>query len=250
MNGGHESGIVARLAEVRARVAAAAARAGTDASAVTIVGVTKGVEPGLIEAAVSAGLTEVGENRIQEWLSKAPAVGLPVNWHFVGRLQTNKVRYLRRGVQVLHSLDRESLLQALTDCWRSWSAGLGRLDQPRPGLLAGLHGPICLVQVNIADEDTKSGLAPGEVEAFLELVARTGVVRLGGFMTIAPYVARAEDVRWVFARMREIRDAARERWPGLDLSHLSMGMSGDYEVAIEEGATIVRVGTAIFGPRD
>lgn len=250
MNDGHESGVVTRLAEVRARVAAAAARAGTDASAVSIVGVTKGVEPGLIDAAVSAGLTEVGENRIQEWLSKAPAVRLPVNWHFVGRLQTNKVRYLRRGVQVLHSLDRESLMRALTERWRSWSAGLGRLDQPRPAHPAGLQGPICLIQVNIADEGTKGGIAPAEVEPFLELVVRTGVVRLGGFMTIAPYVARAQDVRWVFARMREVRDAAQERWPELSLSHLSMGMSGDYEVAIEEGATIVRVGTAIFGPRD
>jgi hypothetical protein len=208
---------------------------------VTLIGVTKGVPDQRAGAAVRAGLLDLGENRIQEWLPKAGRVGPGVRWHFVGHLQTNKVRYLERGIGVLHSLHSLELLEAVLGRWPSWQAGLERTT--------GRAGPICLVQVNVAAESTKYGLDPRELMVFLERAASLGCARLDGLMTIAPYAAHAESVRWVFARLRELGDEARRRFAQLGLEHLSMGMSGDFEVAVEEGATMVRIGTAIFGPR-
>jgi PLP dependent protein len=244
--------IQCRLAAVRERVAAAAARAGRDPSRVTIVGITKGVDLARIQGAIDAGLIDLGENRIQEWLLKSVRVSGGVRWHYVGRLQTNKARYLARGISVLHSLDRAELLDAIEPRWCSWAAGLqpeaGSDPGPSSASTAAIE-PVCLVQVNVAGEKGKAGLAPRDLGAFLERIAAGGLVRVGGLMTIAPYTDRPEDVRWVFAALRELRDQASGDFPQLGLEHLSMGMSGDFEVAVEEGATMVRIGTAIFGAR-
>jgi pyridoxal phosphate enzyme (YggS family) len=236
--------IAGRIAEVRQRVAEAAWRSGRPAGAVRIVGVTKGVPVPRIEAAMAAGLLDLGENRIQEWLDKRAALGAAPRWHFVGRLQTNKVRYLAQGVALLHSLDRQALAEAVESRWADWRDGLAGRDGAGAAAVPG-----CLVQVNVAGEDAKAGVAPDELEVFLMRVSGRGIIEVRGLMTIAPYAADAREARWVFARLRALRDSMRPRLPHLCLDELSMGMSGDFDVAIEEGATIVRVGTAIFGPR-
>jgi len=234
--------VAERLEAVRARIAAAARRAGRSPEEVTLVGITKGVPVERIRAAVDAGLVELGENRIQEWLPKIAAVGPAARWHFVGHLQTNKVRYLARGVKVLHSLDRPRLLSVLEDRWESWCEGLRQQGCERD--------PVCLLQLNVAGEDTKYGLSPEKLDVFLGKLVSSGCkVRVRGLMTIAPYTTDPESVRPVFARLRRLRDDARLRYPELGFDDLSMGMSGDFEVAVEEGATLVRIGTAIFGPR-
>ncbi|MDP2872652.1 MAG: YggS family pyridoxal phosphate enzyme [Bacillota bacterium] len=248
--------VAGRLAAVRERIADAAVRAGRDSGAVTIVGISKGVDMARIREGVSAGLCDLGENRMQEWLTKVALPGGPARWHYVGRLQTNKVRYLGQGITVLHSLDRPQLVAAIEGRWAAWSAGLGLA---RSGQRSGEAGspdapdapdaPSCLVQVNIAGEAGKAGIDPGEFDRFLERVAAGGLIRVGGLMTIAPYTDRPETVRPVFAALRCLRDRTRKLFPQLGIEHLSMGMSGDFEVAVEEGATMVRIGTAIFGAR-
>lgn len=242
------SQIASNIEVVRDRIAAAARRAGRDPAAVTLIGITKGVAPARMVEAVRAGLTDLGENRVQEWLPKITAVGSAARWHYVGRLQTNKVRYLARGASVLHSLDRRDLLQAIEQRWHDWQAAVSRGERVTGASMApGL--PMCLVQVNVAGEAGKAGLAPGELMEFLARLAGGQGIRVGGLMTIAPYTDRPEEVRPVFSHLRRLRDQAWNLFPQMGLENLSMGMSGDYEVAVEEGATMVRIGTAIFGAR-
>lgn len=206
-------------------------RAGRDPAAVRLVAVSKGRPPGRVAEAVRAGATRLGENRVQELVSKRPLFGPEVEWHFIGRLQTNKVRPLLAGpVALIHSLDRPALAEALDREARR----LGRVQ------------PV-LVQVNVSGETTKAGLAPGELLPFLRWAAALGGLRVLGLMTIAPPVADPEAARPHFRRLAELREeAAGAGIPGLRMEHLSMGMSGDYPVAVEEGATLVRVGAAIF----
>lgn len=241
--------IPSRIAEVRGRMAEAAARSGRHPGAVCLVGVTKDVPVVRIQAALAAGLRDLGENRVQEWLGKREPLGDRPRWHFIGRLQTNKVRYLAQGVAWLHSLDRPELAWALEQRWAGWRGGLARYAGAAPD--SGWVGPEpgCLVQVNVAGQDTQAGVRPEELEGFLAAIGGRGVLRVRGLMTMAPYATDPEASRWVFRRLRELRDQMRLRLPDLALDELSMGMSADYEVAIEEGATMVRVGTAIFGPR-
>ena len=217
--------IPANLARVRERVARAAERAGRKPEDVLLIGVSKVVEVERIRAAVAAGVTALGENRVQEAKAKIAEMGRPVPWHLIGHLQTNKVKDALPLFDLIHSLDRLELAQEL----ERRAAGQGRTVDT-------------LVQVNIASEASKGGFAPDEVGLALEAIARLSHVRVRGLMVIPPEVERAEESRPWFRRLREMADkhGLRER---------SMGMSGDFEVAIEEGATMVRVGTAIFGPR-
>ena len=221
-----------RLDEVRGRIRAAAARSGRSAEAVTLVGVTKTVGVEVVRAAVAEGLADLGENRVQEAQAKIQAVGRDrARWHLIGHLQRNKAG---RAVQLfdrVHSVDSAALAEALS---RS-AAGTG-------GSL-----PV-LVEVNVSGEATKFGVAPEGLEPLLGRIAALPGLRLDGLMTVGPLVERAEDVRADFARLRELRDRAEQRL-GLALPELSMGMSGDFEVAVEEGSTMVRVGSAIFGSR-
>lgn len=217
--------IRANLERVRERIALAAERAGRRADDVLLVGVSKTVDLGRIRVAVEAGLRALGENRVQEAKGKIAALGRPVPWHLIGHLQTNKVRDALDLFDLIHSLDRLELAQ---ECDRR-ARQRGRPVE-------------ALIQVNVGAEVSKGGFAPDAVADALGAIAALAHVRVRGLMTIPPAVERAEDARPWFRAL-----AALGKRHGL--AELSMGMSADFEVAIEEGATMVRVGTAIFGSR-
>lgn len=234
------SQVAARLREVEQRVAAAAARVGRSPAEVQLVGVAKQVAAETVALAVAAGLAHVGESYVNEAREKLPQVSALLDrqglawprWHFIGRLQRNKARSVATAFDCLHSLDRPELGDALD---RHTTAAGRRLD--------------ALVQVDLAGEPQKGGLSPDAVPALLAASTRWPALRLVGLMTIPPAAADPEQSRPAFAALRALRDALRSVPAGATLHELSMGMSGDFEVAIEEGATIIRVGTAIFGPR-
>ncbi len=217
--------IRANLERVRERMARAAERAGRRPEDVLLIGVSKTVDVERIRQAIAAGVTALGENRVQEARDKIAVLGRPVAWHLIGHLQTNKVRDALDLFDVVHSLDR---LELARECDRR----------------AGARGErkAALIQVNVGGETQKGGFAPEALEAALEEIARLEHLDVRGLMTIPPVVERAEDARPWFRALAEL--AKRH-----GLGELSMGMSADYDVAIEEGATMVRVGTAIFGPR-
>jgi len=218
----------ARLAEVGDRVAAAVARGG-HAQAVTLIAVTKTHGPEAVRAAWQAGVHDVGENKVQEALGKMANVDVPVRWHLIGHLQRNKVRDLDRFTLV-HSIDRVSIADAVS------AFGLARK-----------RSVDALVQVNVAGETSKGGFAPEEIPAEAEqFVSRAGL-RITGVMTMAPLGADERETRRVFQGARAARDVLVGA--GHPAFHLSMGMSNDYELAVEEGATMIRLGTVLFGER-
>jgi pyridoxal phosphate enzyme (YggS family) len=217
--------IRSNLERVRERIARAAERAGRRPEDVLLIGVSKTVEAGRIRAAMAAGLPALGENRVQEARAKVAELGRSVPWHLIGHLQTNKVREALELFEVIHSVDRIDLARELDR--RARAAGR-RID--------------VLAQINIAQEPSKGGWPPEAVETAVEALAALAGLRLRGLMTIPPPAERAEDARGWFRALH--KHAERH-----GLTDLSMGMSGDFEVAVEEGATMVRVGTAIFGPR-
>jgi pyridoxal phosphate enzyme (YggS family) len=215
------SGVAAALDEVRERIAAAASRAGRDPADVTLVAASKTVPAALVAEAVTLGVTDVGENRAQELVAKADALAgmteTPVRWHFLGRLQRNKVGSVASLVACWQSVDREALGRTIAR-----HASEARV----------------LVEVNLAGEAQKGGCAPSEAGPLTEALRELGL-RVEGLMTIPP---QDDDPRRWFAALRDLG-------AGLELRHLSMGMTDDYEVAVEEGATMVRVGRALFGAR-
>ena len=213
------------LERVRERVARAAERAGRRADDVLLVGVSKTVDVARIRAALSAGLGALGENRVQEARDKIAEVGRPVPWHLIGHLQTNKVRDALELFDVIHSVDRIDLARELDRRARA----KGRTVD-------------AFVQVNVGGELSKGGWPPEAIETAVEAVSALAGLKLRGLMTIPPPVERPEDARGWFRALRKL--AERHGLP-----ELSMGMSGDFEIAIEEGATQVRIGTALFGPR-
>ncbi len=218
----------ARVQEVRERIAGALGRGGRG-QAVRIIAVTKNHGPDAASAAWEAGIDAVGENRIQEALDKMDRVAEPVEWHLIGHLQRNKVKHLDRFA-LFHALDSVRLLHAVD------SHGQAR-GQPVP----------VLVQVNTSGEATKGGFDLQMLRDMLPALASAGGVEVRGAMTMAPFEADEAVLRATFARCREARDVMRDA--GLPAGELSMGMSGDYEVAVEEGATMVRLGTILFGER-
>jgi pyridoxal phosphate enzyme (YggS family) len=225
--------IRANLDAVRARIDRAAERAGRSAADVLLVAVSKTVAVERIRAAVAAGVTALGENRVQEAREKIRAIGHPVDWHLIGHLQTNKVKDAVDAFDLIHSVDRLALAEAL-------SARAGREGRTVPAL----------VQVNVAEEPRKGGLPPGELRRALEAMAALPGLALRGLMTIPPLPAHPEDSRPHYRELRKLLEAARGWGLPPEFRELSMGMTGDFEVAVEEGATMVRVGTAIFGPRE
>jgi hypothetical protein len=218
----------ARVAEVRERVAAAVARGGRG-QRVTIVAVTKTHGPEAVTAAWEAGLRDVGENKVQEALGKMGDVGVPVSWHLIGHLQRNKVKSLDR-FSLLHSLDSVRLANAVCD----------------HGLARG-RAVDALVQVNVAGEGTKGGYAPDDLPAEAERLAGLSGVRVCGVMVMAPLDADATVLRRVFEAARDARAVLENA--GHPAFELSMGMSNDFEIAVEEGATMIRLGTVLFGAR-
>jgi PLP dependent protein len=226
------SAILQRLDEVRGRISAAAARSGRPAERVTLVGVTKTVGAEAVQAAVSAGLADLGESRVQEAQAKIQTVGRNrARWHLIGHLQSNKAGRAVELFDVIHGVDDVELAGALS----------------RHAVSAARSLPV-LVEVNVSGEATKFGVAPDDLDLLIERIAALPGLRLDGLMTVGALVERAESARAGFARLRGLRDRAKQKF-GLELSELSMGMSGDFEVAVEEGSTMVRVGSAIFGPR-
>jgi PLP dependent protein len=218
-----------RLARVRETVARHQASAGWT-HPVTIVAVTKTHGPEAVRAAVSAGLGDVGENRVQEALQKQDQLGeLAVAWHLIGSLQKNKARQAAGRFALIHSVDREDLAVELD---RRAAAG-GR--QP------------ILLQVNCSEEPQKGGVEPAGLPALLETVARLERLELRGLMTMSALTDDVTEQRRAFRRLRELRDTAERR--GARLPELSMGMSGDFPTAVEEGATMIRIGTVLFGAR-
>jgi len=223
--------IAESLSRVREEIAEACRRAGRDVAGITLVGVTKTFPASVIREAAQAGLRDVGENRVQEILAKRPELlDCPLTWHMIGSLQTNKVKGLLPHLGVLHSLDRASLV---TEFDRAPA------DTPIPAL----------IQVNTTGETTKSGVRPDEVEPLLVAALASSRLRVHGFMTIGPWGGTEDDNRRAFSKLRELRERMAARFPEAGLPWLSMGMSDDFPVAIQEGATHVRIGSRIFGVR-
>jgi hypothetical protein len=229
------SSIAERLAAVRSRIEAAARRAARPPEAVTLITVTKTHPVEIIREVLAAGSHHLGENRLQEAetkITRIPATdpARPV-WHLIGHLQTNKAKVAVRLFDWIHSVDSLRIAEALDkECEKQGRDALN-----------------VLVQVNISGEDTKSGVEPGEAAALLRQLAELPRLRVRGLMTMAPYEAVPEETRPVFRGLRQLRDElARTAPPGVSLDELSMGMTNDFEVAIEEGATLLRIGRAIF----
>jgi len=226
--------VAARLAGVRARIDAAARGAGRDPSSVRLVAVSKTFPIDAVREAYAAGHRDFGENRVQEALEKiAASADLALRWHLLGHLQTNKARKAAAAFAMIQSLDNVELLRRLD----AVAAETG-------------HRPELLVQVDLAGEATKYGARPEEVPAIFEAAASSVAARVVGIMTLPPIPETPEDARPWFRRLQDLRQGWLSAGvpPGM-LREVSMGMSGDFEVAVQEGATIVRVGTAIFGSR-
>lgn len=228
------SSIAQCLADVQARIAAAARASGREPSSVRLIAVSKTFPVEAVREAYEAGQRDFGENRVQEALEKSRATAdLAIHWHLLGHLQANKVRKAVGPFTMVHGIDSIELLMKVDEV------------ASRSGLTQDV-----LVQVDLAGEATKYGVPPGEVPRLLEAADRCRAARMVGLMLLPPAPETPEDARPWFRRLRELRDG----WlavgtPPAMLRELSMGMSGDFEVAVEEGATLVRVGTAIFGRR-
>lgn len=222
------------IAAVRARIAQACAACGRDPDTVRLVAVSKTVGPAVIRAFHRAGQVIFGENRAQDLRDKARALAdLPdLRWHFIGTIQTNKVKYLYPIAELVHSVDRPEVVEAMAEFGRK-------------------TGRLCpfLLEFHISDEPSKHGFAPEEAEAVIRGVAARSDVRAVGLMGMAPFVADPGPVRAAFARLRAVFEASRA-WegPGYRATELSMGMSDDFPLAIEAGATLVRIGRAVFEP--
>ncbi len=224
--------IATRLAAIRSKIDAACVRSHRQADAVTLVAVSKKQPVAAIQTAVNAGQISFGENYAQELRDKRAALSPTIHWHFVGRLQSNKLKYLVGGVKLIHSVESMDIAQELD-----------RLSERRKTVT-----PL-LVQIELADQTTKAGLVPEAAMKLMAYCQESPHLDLQGLMTFPPPVSDPEQIRPLFRRLTEWRDEWRRSGRYGLLPHLSMGMSHDFEVAIEEGATLIRVGTAIFGER-
>ncbi len=223
-----------RLVAIRASIRAAQTRSGRTNDEITIVAVTKHRSAATVDAAAAAGLLHVGENRLQEAWAKASEVAAPVTWHFIGHVQGNKAKRAAELFSWIHSVDSIALLTSLD-----------RVERPNADDLLQVF-----LQINIAGEAQKSGVSPDQARALWQHAARCKRLRVAGLMTMAPYASDPEQARPVFRALRSLRDDLNQTGDTAPIAGLSMGMSGDYEVAIEEGATHIRLGTALFGPRE
>ncbi len=221
------------LADINGKILQACQRAGRDPKEVRLVAVSKTKPAAMIEEAAAAGQHLFGESYAQEFSTKFDELATAVEWHFIGGLQTNKVKYLRGKVNLIHSVDRLSLAQEINRQW----AKIGQTAD-------------ILIQLNLGAEISKSGADEAELEQLLRNVAALPNLRIRGLMALPPYLDDPEEVRPYFRRLHQLADVMQGlNIPGVELRELSMGMSHDFEVAIEEGATLVRVGSAIFGAR-
>jgi pyridoxal phosphate enzyme (YggS family) len=231
---GMQTELEERFRQVRRRIQHAAEKAGRLPSSVRLVVVSKTQSADLVRAAIGAGATILGENYIQEARDKFDAlVDLPATWHFIGHLQSNKAKYAVRMFDLIHTVDSVKLAVELN----RQAARAAKVQK-------------VLLQVNISGEATKSGTDESGVMPLVEQIRKLANLKIKGLMTMPPFFDAPERARPYFAALRALRDRVQDRFAGdLDLSELSMGMTGDFEVAIEEGATLVRIGTALFGER-
>lgn len=222
------------LNQIRRKIDEAISRCGREAGSVKLLAVSKTVGVEQIQEAYAAGQREFAENRVQEWQSKFPALPDDYRWHLIGRLQTNKVKYLNEHIALIHSLDRLNLLNTLES----------------QGAAKEIVWPT-LVQVNTSRDPNKAGLMEEEVEDFLAEVAKCQYVKVLGFMTIGALDATPKETQEFFRQLRLLKERLQEKSiPNVELKELSMGMSQDFELAIQEGATMIRIGRQIFGERE
>jgi hypothetical protein len=223
-----------RLEKIKERIRQAAEACGRKADSVRLVAVSKTVPAEIVRQALEIGVTILGENYVQEAQKKFQAlVQYPASWHFIGHLQSNKAKYAVRLFDMIHSVDSLKLAREL-------DKQAAKVDKIQP----------ILVQVNISGEETKSGIAADETMALITAISQMENLSLKGLMTMPPYFYQPEKVRPFFAALRKLRDQINaQHIPNVSMGELSMGMTGDFEVAIKEGATLVRIGTAIFGER-
>lgn len=220
------------LEEVEERIKKACERVGRKRDEVILLGASKSVQANRLKEFYNCGLSVFGENRVQEFLKKWEELkDLPIDWHFIGNLQSNKVKYIIDKVSLIHSLDRESLLEEL---------------DKRAGAIGKVQD--VLVEVNVGNEETKGGVKPEGLMDFFQRCLSAKNLRVLGLMCIPPYKENTEEVRAYFSMLRELKEKLEKEF-SVKLPHLSMGMSHDFEVAIEEGSTIVRIGTLLFGSR-
>ncbi len=220
--------------QIRQRIDAACHKAGRDPATVHLLAVSKKKPISDIEEAAVAGQKMFGENYVQEFVGKYDDCRLDIDWHFIGALQSNKVKYLRGKIAMIHSVDRYSLAKEINKQWQG-------SEVPAP----------ILIQVNIGDEPTKAGVTADELEPLVRQLAQLQNLRIRGLMAIPPQSENPEESRHWFREMRKLADSIETlNLQNVTMTELSMGMSDDFEVAIEEGATLIRIGTAIFGARD
>ncbi len=231
--------VAENIREVEAKIATAAEKSGRKAEDVLLLAVSKTKPVELIGEAVKAGCVSLGENKVQEIMEKYEPMmeytpeGDRIHWHLIGHLQTNKVKYIIDKVDMIHSVESLKLAEEIEK------------RAAQKGVVMDI-----LIEVNMADEESKFGVKPEDTEALLREISKMEHIRVRGLMTVAPFVENQEENREVFRQMRELLvDMNGKKIDNIKMDTLSMGMTGDYEVAIEEGATIVRVGTGIFGER-
>jgi len=228
--------IASNLFRVKQSIAEVARACTGSSDAIRLIAVSKGHRPSAIAAAIAAGQKDFGENTSQEALTKIPHFqNQGLEWHFIGHLQTNKAKFIPGNFSWLHSLDNLDLARKLSRRARELSANIN-----------------ILIEVNVTRDPKKHGIAPDALPDFIEQLLKENLpaLSLRGLMTIGPHAAPEKEIRGCFAKLRELRDKCRQRYALSTFTELSMGMSGDYVEAIKEGATMVRVGTAIFGDRD
>ena len=222
------------IEQVEAKIDAACKRSGRDRSEVTLIAVSKTKPVSDIYEVMETGIIDFGENKVQEMTDKIETINKPLNWHMIGHLQRNKVKYIVDKACLIHSVDSLRLAEQIS------------LDAAKKNVEVDI-----LIEVNIADEATKFGLEKEAVIELVEAVSKLQNVHIKGLMTVAPFTDNAEDNRPYFRNLKQLSvDIAQKNIDNVTMSVLSMGMTGDYEVAIEEGATMVRVGTGIFGERN
>lgn len=226
--------VAENLAEVEKKVCEACERAGRSREEVTLIAVSKTKPVSMIEELLPGGMRDFGENKVQELCEKYEVLPKDIRWHLIGHLQRNKVKYIADKAYLIHSVDSLRLAEAISE----------------EGVKKGVTVPI-LIEVNVAGEESKFGVTPEETESLVREIAKLPSIQIKGLMTIAPYVEDPEENRVHFSRLRQLSVDIREKnINNVNMSVLSMGMTGDYQVAVQEGATMVRVGTGIFGERD
>ncbi len=226
--------ILKNIDDIKKNIDAAAKRAGRNPEDILLLAVSKTVDVPRIKAAVDCGLTSLGENRVQEIMEKYEPMGENIKWHLIGHLQTNKVKYIIDKVELIHSVESIKLAEEIDK------------QAKKHNVVADI-----LVEINMADEESKFGIKPTDAESFITEISKFDNIRVRGLMTVAPNVEKGEENRVYFRNMKQLLvDINAKNINNINMDILSMGMTGDYETAVEEGATIVRVGTGIFGKRD